>query len=77
MKISDLKVSLAKRILDSNDEAQLRAVDSILSDSVSFQLSDEQKAELDRDFADYTAGVGSDHSWAEVKAHARRQKKGA
>ncbi|HRH68070.1 MAG TPA: hypothetical protein PLB89_01055 [Flavobacteriales bacterium] len=71
MKLNDLKVSLAKQILESENESELRSVDEVLNPPAHFKLSAAQKAELDRDFADYKAGKGKNHTWAEVKAHVR------
>ncbi|MBL0129657.1 MAG: hypothetical protein IPP83_19885 [Flavobacteriales bacterium] len=71
MKLTELKVSLAKQILESESEDELRTVDLLLNPPAVFKLSAAQKAELDRDFADHQAGKGKNHSWAEVKAHVR------
>jgi len=71
MKLNELKVSLARQILESENEDQLRTVDELLNPPAPFKLSASQKAELDRDFIDYKAGKGKNHSWAEVKAHVR------
>lgn len=70
--LTELKLSLAKRILDSEDEDQLLTVDQVLGNGGSLKLSAKQKAELDADFADYKNGKGSSYTWAEVKAHAKR-----
>ncbi len=72
MKLNELKVTLAKQILESESEDLLRSVDEILNPRAQYKLSAAQKAELDRDFADYQAGNGNNHTWDEVKAHARR-----
>ncbi len=71
MKLDELKVSLAKQILGSESEDQLRTVDEVLDPPAQFKLSAAQKAELDRDFANNTAGKGKNHTWAEVKARVR------
>jgi len=71
MKLNELKVNLAKQILESESEDQLRTVDELLNPPAQFKLSAAQKAELDRDFADYKAGKGENHTWAEVKARVR------
>lgn len=71
MKLTELKVTLAKQILESENEDQLRTVAELLDPPAPFKLSTAQKAELDRDFADYKAGKGKNHSWADVKAHVR------
>jgi putative addiction module component (TIGR02574 family) len=70
MKLTKLKVTLAKQILESENEAELRSVDELLN-ARQLKLTAEQKAELDQDFADYKAGKGKNYTWAEVKAHAR------
>lgn len=71
-KLTDLKVSLAKRILESDDVGRLQVIDDLLQAKGGVQLSKEERAELDRDFADFQAGKGRNHTWAEVKAYARR-----
>lgn len=71
MKLNELKVSLAKQILESQNEEELRTVDELLNPPAQFKLSAAQKAELDRDFADYKSGKGKNYSWAEVKSHVR------
>jgi len=71
-KLTDLKLSLAKRILDSTDADQLRVVDDLLSEGGPVRLTAKEKAELDQDHSDFTAGKGRNYSWAEVKAHALR-----
>lgn len=70
MKLNELKVTLAKQIIESEDEGELRIVDDVLNPTHDFKLTAAQKAELDRDFADYKAGKGKNYTWAEVKAHA-------
>lgn len=70
--LTELKLSLAKRILDSDDEDQLLTVDQLLGNGGSFKLSAKQRKELDADFADYKNGKGTNYTWAEVKAHAKR-----
>lgn len=71
MKLNELKVTLAKQILESESESELRSVDMVLNQGVNFELSAKQKAELERDFADYKAGKGKNRTWAEVKARVR------
>lgn len=70
--LAELKLSLAKRILDCEDEDQLLTVDQLMTDEGSFKLSSKEKAELDADFADFKGGKGPNYSWEQVKAHARR-----
>lgn len=69
MKLNELKVTLAKQIRESQNEEELRSVDDFLN-ARQLKLTAAQKAELDRDFADYKAGKGKNFTWAEVKAHA-------
>ncbi|HQV51291.1 MAG: hypothetical protein IPI00_15885 [Flavobacteriales bacterium] len=71
MKLNELKVTLAKQILESDNEEQLRSVDQVLNPPAKFKLTAAQKAELDSDFADYKAAKGKNHTWNEVKAHVR------
>lgn len=71
-RLSELKLSLAKRILDSEDEEQLRTVDQLLGAKDAFRLSAAEKAELDADFAEFKAGKGKVYTWDEVKADARK-----
>lgn len=70
--LSELKLSLAKRILDCENEDQLRTVDQLLDDKGTFKLNAKQNAELDTDFADFKNGKGMNYSWGAVKAHAKR-----
>jgi hypothetical protein len=72
-KLTDLKVSLAKRILESEDAGRLQVIDDLLQAKGGVQLSKEERADLDSDFADFQGGKGRNHTWAEVKAYARRQ----
>lgn len=69
--LTELKQALAKRILDCDDEDQLRTVDQLMGGEGSFTLTSAQRLELDADFADFVKGKGKNYTWAEVKAHAR------
>ena len=69
--LTELKLALAKRILDCDDEAQLRTVDQLMGGEGSFTLTPAQRSELDADLADFVKGKGKNYTWAEVKAHAR------
>jgi putative addiction module component (TIGR02574 family) len=73
MKLNDLKIDLAKRILGSESEETLRMVDEILGGDL--KLSAKQKAELDRDWNDHQAGKGQNMNWNAVKANARKRGK--
>jgi putative addiction module component (TIGR02574 family) len=75
MELNKLKVALVKKILDSENEEELRNVDLLLDPSVPYRLSPTQKAELDRDLADYEAGKGKNRPWADVKAQVRGGRK--
>ena len=73
MKLNALKVALAKRILEQDNEATLRIVEDVLGGDI--QLSAAQKAELDRDWEAYKAGEGRNKTWNEEKAAARKHTK--
>ncbi len=73
-RLTDLKISLAKRILESSDEEQLRMMHDLMEPSKQFRLSESQKKELDDDLEDHKAGKGRSYSWSEVKAHVRRKR---
>ena len=73
MKLNELKISLVQQILHSEDADELRTVDELLNHGAPFELSAKEKAELDKDFADYKAGKGRNYTWNEVKAHARKR----
>jgi plasmid stabilization system protein ParE len=62
MKIDELKVALAKQILDTESEAQLRSVDLIMNHGTRFELSDTQKSALDTDRVRYLRGEGKTYS---------------
>ena len=73
MKLNELKIALVQQILHSEDADELRTVDELLNHGAPFELSAKEKAELDKDFADYKAGKGRNYTWNEVKAHARKR----
>lgn len=75
MKLNDLKIAIAQRVLDSTDEERLRLVEDILDNRKPFVLGAEQKAELDADLAAHDAGKGDVFNWSQVKAYARRKRK--
>ena len=72
MKITELKVTLAKQILESESESQLRSVDLIMNHGTRFELSDAQKAALDLDCASYLRGEGRNYSPTEMRKRARK-----
>lgn len=69
--LTELKLALAKRILDCEDEARLLTVEELMDGPESFTLTAKQRAELDADFEDYVKGKGKNYSWGEVRDHAR------
>jgi len=71
MKLNELKVTLAKQILESENEEELRLVEGLLKPTARLRLTAAEKAELDKDYADYKAGKGKNYTWAEAKAHVR------
>ncbi len=58
MKLDELKVTLAKQILASESESELRSIDMVLNQAVNFELSEEQKAQLDASHSRYLKGEG-------------------
>jgi hypothetical protein len=76
MKISELKVALAKQILDTESESQLRSVDLIMNHGIRFELSDEQKVALGLDRKRYMHGEGKNYSAAEMRKRARKAARG-
>jgi len=72
MKLDELKVSLAKQILASESESELRSVDLVLNQAVNFQLSDEQKAQLDLSHARYLRGEGKSYTSAQMVQRVRK-----
>lgn len=72
MKLNNLKVSLAHRILRPNDEEWLRMVEDIQEERKPIQLVSRQRSELDKDLLAHEAGQGIVFTWPEVKVHARR-----
>ena len=76
MKITELKVTLAKQILESESESQLRSVDLIMNHGARFELSNEQKAALDVDRASYLRGEGKNYTPAQMKMRARKAARG-
>ncbi|MBK7554847.1 MAG: hypothetical protein IPI55_09640 [Flavobacteriales bacterium] len=59
MKLNELKIALVRQILHSEDADELRTVDGLLNHGAPFELSAKEKAELDKDFADYKGRQGA------------------
>jgi len=72
MKLNELKVSLAKQILESDSEEQLRSVDMVLNQGVNFELTDKQKAELDASHSRYLRGEGMSYTTAQMIRRVRK-----
>lgn len=72
MKLNELKVSLAKQILESDSEEQLRSVEQVMNQGVNFELSDEQKAELDASHSRYLRGEGKSFTSAQMLRRVRK-----
>ena len=65
-KLAEKKVSMAKHILETQDEALLSAVEDLLNGGP-FELSAAEKRELDASHAGHLAGDGKSTPWPEVK----------
>ncbi len=76
MKLTELKVALAKQILDTESESQLRSVDMIMNHGTRFELSDEQKAELDEARKRYLRGEGKSYTPEQMRRRARKAARG-
>ena len=72
MKLDELKVSLAKQILESESESELRSVDLVLNQAVNFELSAEQKAQLDASHSRYLRGEGKSYTSAQMVRKVRK-----
>lgn len=72
MKLNELKVSLAKQILESESGSELRSVDMVLNQGVNFELSAEQKAQLDASHARYLRGEGNSYTSAQMVRRVRK-----
>jgi len=73
MKLNDLKVTLAKQILESESETELRSVDMLLNQGVNFELTTEQKAQLDSAHSRYLRGEGKSYTSAEMVRRVRKE----
>lgn len=79
MKESDIKKKLHDYIEDADSDL-LNLMESVVESyrknhPVDYQLSDEQKAELDRRKEKHISGESTSYSWEEVKSKARQQSK--
>jgi len=72
MKLNELKVTLAKQILESESESELRSVDMVLNQGVNFELSHEQKAQLDASHSRYLRGEGKSYTRAQMLRRVRK-----
>lgn len=70
MKLNELKVELAKQILQSENMDELQLVDRLLNPTRHFKLTAAQKEELDRGFEEYTSGKARTYSPQQLRARA-------
>lgn len=75
-RLNDLKVTLAKQILESSSEAELRAVDLVMNHDVEFRLSAEHRAALDTAHRRLVQGEGKEYDKAAMVRRVRRMAKG-
>jgi putative addiction module component (TIGR02574 family) len=56
--------------IDIAEDKKLKAIYTLLQDDIDdgYQLTEEQKAELDRRLHDYKNGIGRTYSWEETTA---------
>ncbi len=74
MKLNELKVELVKQILESEDEVELRVVESVLNPRP-YTLTAAQKRALDQTWARYKSGESKTRPWEEVVARVRGRRK--
>ncbi|MBK9147444.1 MAG: hypothetical protein IPM12_06450 [Flavobacteriales bacterium] len=72
MKLNELKVSLAKQILESESESELHSVDMVLNQGFNFELSAEQKVQLDASHQRYVRGEGKSFTSAQMVRRVRK-----
>ena len=65
------KRALAKRILESNDERVIADLEHLTGGAEPFELSAEQKKELDASLDRYLRGESTTYTWEQVQAHVR------
>ncbi len=72
MKLNELKVTLAKQILASESETELRSVDMLLNQGVNFELSEEQKAQLHAAHSRFIRGEGRNYTSSQMVRRVRK-----
>lgn len=57
--------------IDSAEDKKLKAIYTLLENDIEdeYQLTDEQKAELDRRLYNYQNGIGKNYTWEETIVH--------
>jgi putative addiction module component (TIGR02574 family) len=57
--------------IESAEDKKLKAIYTLLEDDIEdeHQLTDEQKAELDRRLYNYQNGIGKNYTWEETVVH--------
>ncbi|MBP8822672.1 MAG: hypothetical protein KBH07_03405 [Flavobacteriales bacterium] len=73
MKLNELKVSLAKQVLESDSEYTLRSLEMILEQDQS--LTREQMAQLDAAHERYVRGEGTSFTSAQMVRQVRKMAK--
>lgn len=71
-KFNDLKVALAKQILETDNESELLSVDLVMNHGVDFSLGAKQKAALDEGHARFKRGEGRSYGSAEMARRVRK-----
>jgi putative addiction module component (TIGR02574 family) len=73
MRITQIRQQLHDYI-DSAEDKKLKAIYTLLEDDISegYQLTEDQKQELDRRYDDYMNGIGKTYTWDETVAMARQ-----
>ena len=73
MRTTQIKQQLHDYI-DSAEDKKLKAIYALLEDDISesYQLTEDQKQELDRRYDDYMSGIGKTYTWDETVAMARQ-----
>ena len=75
-KFNELKVALAKQILESENESELLSVDLVMNHGVDFSLTAKQKTELDEAHAKFKRGEGHSYSSAQMVRRVRKLARG-
>lgn len=71
-KFNELKVALAKQILESENESELLSVDLVMNHGADLLLSPEQKQALDAAHGRFRRGEGRSYSSAEMVRRVRK-----